>query len=121
MGHLEYACITQYEFDDRTLAHLKIVIGMKLRRQESFFVSWYIPADMGGGRVSIWISPTTPLAFRFSGSRSPNINPVWVEALGRQSHTARGLVVIPEEEAKEYAENDPGEESAPQEVFVWEY
>ncbi len=28
------------DFDDRTLAHLQVVIGTKLRRRESFLLSW---------------------------------------------------------------------------------
>lgn len=98
MGYLIYAGTHEYEFEDRTLAHLKVAITMKLRRQESFLMSWVNPADRGGGRVSIWLTPTIPLIFRFSGSRSPQLNRVWLEVLNEHSNTPRGLIVVPESE-----------------------
>jgi hypothetical protein len=39
MGFLTYGGVQEYEFDDRTLAHLKVAITIKLRRQESFLMS----------------------------------------------------------------------------------
>ena len=38
---------------DRALAHLKIVIATKLRRSESFTVSWQHPEDSPQGRTTI--------------------------------------------------------------------
>ena len=35
------------EVDDRTLAHLKVVIALKLRRNESFTLSWRHPDATG--------------------------------------------------------------------------
>ncbi len=103
MGHLAYAGIAEYEFDDRALAHLKVAVGMKLRRQESFFISWSNPADLGSGRFSLWVSPSTPLAFRFAGSRTPELNRVWIDVLSMLSHTPRGLIMISESEAELHA------------------
>jgi hypothetical protein len=40
MGKLAYDRSLTIDFDDRTLAHLQIVIGMKMRRGESFYFSW---------------------------------------------------------------------------------
>lgn len=104
MGHLAYAGIAEYEFDDRTLAHLKAAIGLKLRRQESFFISWSIPTDLGSGRNSLWVSPNIPLVFRFSGSRAPELNRVWLDVLNLLSHTPRGLVLVTEAEAEKRAQ-----------------
>ncbi|WP_449278435.1 DUF7882 family protein [Leucobacter sp. GX24907] len=103
MGFLAYGGAQEYEFDDRTLAHLKAAITMKLRRQESFLVSWTNPPAKGAGRISIWLSPGIPLAFRFAGSRPPAIDKVWLSVLHELSNTPRGLVVISEEEAKRHA------------------
>lgn len=103
MGHLAYAGIAEYDFDDRALAHLKVAIGMKLRRQESFFISWSKPAEEGSGRFSLWVSPSTPLAFRFEGSRAPELNRVWIDVLSSLSHTPRGLIMISEVEAEHHA------------------
>lgn len=103
MGLLSYAGIAEYEFEDRVLTHLKVAIGMKLRRQESFFISWSNPSELGSGRYSLWVSPSTPLAFRFSGSRAPELNRVWIDVLSSLSHTPRGLIVISESEADKHA------------------
>lgn len=105
MGFLTYAGSSEYEFEDRTLAHLKVAVGMKLRRQESFFLSWSNSVERGSGRLSLWISPSIPLAFRFAGSRAPDLNPVWIEVLNELSHTPRGLIMIPENEAEAHAKS----------------
>ena len=103
MGYLVYGAAVEYEIEDRTLAHAKVAIGMKLRRQESFFVSWSNPVEKGSGRVSLWVSPNIPLIFRFAGSRAPELNQTWLEVLGELSHTPRGLILISEKEAESYA------------------
>lgn len=43
------------KIDDRVLAHLKVLVGSKLRRNEPFLLSWQEPADEGHGRSSVWI------------------------------------------------------------------
>ncbi|HSP75665.1 MAG TPA: ATP-dependent DNA ligase [Cryobacterium sp.] len=91
------------DFDDRVLAHLKIVILAKVRRGESFAFSWEYTAAAGSGHSSIWIHPTIPLQFNFRGSREPRLNRSWVDELVRLSNTPGGLRVIPE----------PAEASAP--------
>lgn len=96
MGYLTYGGSQEYEFEDRTLAHLKVAISMKLRRQESFLFSWHNPPERGGGRTSIWLNPSIPLTFRFSGSRPPQLNKEWLEALCELSNTAQGLTLLPE-------------------------
>lgn len=103
MGYLVYGAAAEYEFDDRTLAHLKVTIGMKLRRQECFFLSWAQPVEKGSGRLSVWIAPAIPLIFRFNGSRSPELNETWLRILSEMSHSQRGLVVMSESEAERYA------------------
>lgn len=102
MGYLNYGGNQEYEFDDRTLAHLKTAIAMKLRRQESFLMSWNNPVERGGGRMSIWLSPNIPLSFRFSGSRSPVLNKNWIAVLHELSHTPRGLLVVSEQDAEHH-------------------
>lgn len=103
MGFLTYGGTQEYEFDDRTLAHLKVAISMKLRRQESFLMSWVNPPEKGAGRVSIWLSPSIPLAFRFAGSRTPKLDKTWLTVLNDLSHTPRGLIVVSEDEARKHA------------------
>lgn len=100
-----YAGLSEHEFEDRALAHLKVAVGIKLRRQESFFLSWTNPAELGNGRFSVWVSPAIPLVFRFAGSRTPELNPIWLEVLNELSHTPRGLIMISEKEALQHAKN----------------
>ncbi|MBD8466760.1 hypothetical protein IFU30_10820 [Plantibacter sp. CFBP 8798] len=116
MGMLIYGSGDEYEIEDRALAHLKAVIGAKLRRQESFFLSWANDSEHGSGRRSLWLSPSIPLQFRFFGSRPPELNRAWLEVLSDSSHTPRGLQLIPESDVEGYlagngAPRDAGTES----------
>ncbi|GAB3808790.1 hypothetical protein GCM10028798_35410 [Humibacter antri] len=99
MGYLVYNDRAQYRFDDRTLSHLKIAITSKLRLQEGFLLSWRVAPEDGGGRISIWLSPSIQLQFLFNEPAPPPLNPQWLEALARSSHGLRGMVVMAENEA----------------------
>jgi hypothetical protein len=101
VGQLIYDTSTRTTVDDRALAHLEIVMLNKLRRKESFAFSWKYPASEGDGRSTVWIAPSLPLQFRFSGSRPPAINPAWVEVLMDSANTASGLHLLPEPPAGE--------------------
>lgn len=96
MGKLAYDRSLTIDFDDRTLAHLQIVIGMKMRRGESFYFSWKDDQQVGDGRTSIWLHPTIPLVYKYHGSRSPVINPAWIHALEVSANTNAGLQIVPE-------------------------
>ena len=87
---------TTIDFDDRALAHLKVVILAKVRRGESFVFSWEYSAAAGHGHSSIWIHPTIPLQFDFFGNKEPLLNRAWVEELARLSNTPAGLRLTPE-------------------------
>jgi len=50
MGRLVYDQVASVEFDDRLLLHFQIVIGIKLRRRESFYFSWRDEQTVGKGR-----------------------------------------------------------------------
>jgi hypothetical protein len=86
------------DFEDRTLAHLQLVIGAKLRRNEAFFFAWKDDPASGDGRTTIWVHPRIPIAFKFYGSRSPAINGAWVKALMLSANSAQGLQLMPEPE-----------------------
>jgi len=102
MGSLIYGASTEYSFEDRLLAHLKLAIIAKLRVGDSFLLNWSIPASSGSGRISLWMSPAVPLQFHFKGSKAPDVNRIWLEALERSSHSIRGMVVMEEAEAVGY-------------------
>ena len=64
MGTLKYDSTITAEFDDRTLAHLQVVIWSKLRRGEHFAFTFGDEAPPAQ-RTSVWCSPTIPMAFQF--------------------------------------------------------
>jgi hypothetical protein len=96
MGTLLYDSAA-IEFDDRLLLHLQIVIVNKLRRHESFAMSWRDATAAGDGRSAIWISPGIPLRFTFDSHRVPEVNRDWLDQLAESAATPAGLVVCGED------------------------
>lgn len=94
MGSLSYGG-TEYLFEDRLLQHLQVVITTKLRRRESFALSW-IPAIESGTRETIWVDNGLPLRFRYDEPAVPAINRDWLEQLMEGTHRPTGLLVGPE-------------------------
>ncbi|MFJ4044271.1 hypothetical protein ACIPV2_00845 [Microbacterium sp. NPDC089987] len=82
--------------DDRALAHLKIVVATKLRRSESFTLSWKHPEGEPGGRSTLWIHPSIPLRFVFEESEPPQINMKWVEQLMHTANSSGGIMLVDE-------------------------
>ncbi|MDF2920862.1 MAG: hypothetical protein K0S70_5080 [Microbacterium sp.] len=63
MGNLFYATSTEsIEIPDRLLSHIKVVVTTKLRRSESFTLSW-THVDGTPGRSTLWLQPSIPLRF----------------------------------------------------------
>ncbi len=100
MGTLNYGPSVSIPIDDRTLAHLQMVLVAKLRRQESFAFHWTGNGLGSAPRGMIWISPTSQLSLQFDGDQQHSINREWVEQLMQLSHTAAGLRVLPEPETQ---------------------
>ncbi|RWZ64271.1 ATP-dependent DNA ligase [Labedella populi] len=97
MGKLVYGdSDIDIDIDDRSLAHLQIVIGNKLRRGESFFFSWKDDPAVGDGRSAIWLDRAIPLYFKFTGSRAPAINREWIDALNASANSGTGLIFTDE-------------------------
>jgi hypothetical protein len=94
MGRLRYdSTLEPILIDDVTLAHLKIVIGTKLRRQESFMMSW-LPADESGdGRLTAWIHPSIPLVIAFDQPESVPVDPERVARM-MASVNAHGELIV---------------------------
>jgi len=108
MGTLVYGERRVIDFDDRLLAHLQIVISVKLRRRESFYMSWREPATGGSGRVSIWLDPGIPLMFHYESANALTINREWLAALSESANTASGLMITDE---APHLSNRPSEHS----------
>ncbi|GAA1952517.1 ATP-dependent DNA ligase [Microbacterium deminutum] len=95
MGRFIYGTTANsFDIDDRTLAHLRIVIMNKLRRSESFMFD--VAMSDGSGIRSFWLSPSVPIQFQFFGSRSPHINREWVEEMMAAASGPKGLAITPE-------------------------
>lgn len=87
----------ELEIDDRILTHLEIVIVSKLRRHESFLLSWLEDASPGGSRNALWLSAGHPVHFRYSEGRVSQINKDWLRLLEVSSNGSRGLIALGED------------------------
>ncbi|WP_354241833.1 ATP-dependent DNA ligase [Agromyces sp. PvR057] len=103
MGKLIYnSSPREIEIEDRTLAHLRVAILNKLRRSESFSMTWEHGVSNGSGRTTFWIHESIPLQFVFSGNRPPKLNRLWIEQLLLTANSTSGLQYVPEPD-----EDDP--------------
>lgn len=94
MGTLYYgASRTPIRIDDRILAHLKLVVTSKLRRNEPFLISWHDANDVGGGRSSIWLHPACDLHYKFDGGTAAAIDQDLIEQLSIAANAARGIEI----------------------------
>ncbi|HEU0183346.1 MAG TPA: ATP-dependent DNA ligase [Agromyces mariniharenae] len=92
MGTLIYNGGISLAVDDRTMAHLQVVIINKLRRRESFTFTW----DDGAQQTVCWIAPSIAVEFVYSGNRRPALNRAWLELLALSANANTGLVAVPE-------------------------
>lgn len=96
MGQLHYGSPpATYEIDDRTLAHVELVVLAKLRRNESFALT--LDAPKGDGRSTIWVNSSSTLRFEFE-AQSHDINRVWLDELIDSANTTLGMRIVPEPE-----------------------
>ncbi|WP_298041126.1 hypothetical protein [uncultured Microbacterium sp.] len=97
MGSLYYGDSAEpINIEDRALAHLKIVIATKLRRNESFTLSWRHPEGDAVGRSTIWLHPSIPLRFVFEEAEVPEISRTWVESLANSANSSGGVTLVDE-------------------------
>ncbi|WP_243075540.1 ATP-dependent DNA ligase [Microbacterium sp. SS28] len=104
MGRFIYSGGDSVDIEDRTLAHLRIVVMNKLRRSEAFMFD--VEIGDGSGRRSFWINPSVALQFHFFGSRQPRINRAWVEDLMQVASGPSGLTLVPEPPEEQAPETD---------------
>ncbi len=95
MGTIYYGT-TPIRIEDRALAHLKVVISTKLRRGESFTLSWRHPDNEKPGRETIWIHPSIPLRFVFDETEPAQISRAWIEDLANSANSSGGIMLVPE-------------------------
>lgn len=107
MGRIIYnSSPRELEIDDRTLAHLRVAILNKLRRSESFAMTWDHGVENGSGRTTVWLHESIPLQFVFSGSRPPKLNRLWIEQLLLTANSTSGLHWVPEPDEDDPIDDD---------------
>lgn len=96
MGSLHYGASEPITVDDRALAHLKVVVATKLRRNESFTLSWTHPDGEAQGRSTVWLHPSIPLRFVFQSEEPPQLSRRWIEDLAHSASSSGGITLIDE-------------------------
>lgn len=92
MGTLYYGDVaTPIDIEDRALAHVKVVIATKLRRGESFTLSWTHGVDEPGGRSTIWLQPSIPLRFVFDSEQPESLDQNLLKRMANDANSSRGL------------------------------
>lgn len=83
--------------EDRALAHLKVVIATKLRRNESFTLSWAHPEGQPPGRTTIWLHPSIPLRFVFDHPEPVDLRADWITAMANSANSSGGITLLGED------------------------
>lgn len=95
MGKLYYhGSEKPIQIEDLTLAHLKVVIATKLRRNESFTLSWRHPEGEPAGRSTIWLHPSIPLRFVFEAADPPELDQKWITAMATSANSSGGITLV---------------------------
>jgi hypothetical protein len=98
MGSLYYGDDQRpIEIADRLLAHVKVVVATKLRRNESFTLSWRHP-DGESGRSTIWVQPSIPLRFVFDTADAESLDPALLTSLANSANSSGGMSITLEHE-----------------------
>lgn len=94
MGLLYYGSSERaIQIPDRVLAHVKVVIATKLRRGESFTMSWRHPSGETSGRTTIWIQPAIPMRFVFGAVEPEMLDPALLQAYAASANSSGGLSI----------------------------
>lgn len=92
MAQLFYGTATEpIRIDDRLLAHVKVVVATKLRRGESFTLSWVHGPDEPVGRSTIWLQPSIPLRFVFDSEQPESLDQNLLKQMANDANSSRGL------------------------------
>lgn len=93
MGHLYYATSAEpIRVPDRLLSHLKVVVATKLRRSESFTLSW-THVDGTPGRSTLWLQPAIPLRFVFDSAEPETLDASTLKSMADMANSSAGLIV----------------------------
>jgi len=90
---------TSISVDDRTLAHLQVVITTKLRRNEGFLLQWGPSPDSVGGRGAAWIHPSSDLVYDYGGDQETALDPAALDTMMSEASGRHGLRITVQENA----------------------
>ena len=94
MGYLYYGdSAAAIDVPDLLLAHLKVVITTKLRRRESFTLSWRHEAGQSPGRSALWLQESIPLRFVFSCPEPAELRSSVLQDFTRLANSTAGLTI----------------------------
>lgn len=101
---------------DRVLAHVKVVIATKLRRSESFTLSWQHPEGAARGRSTIWIHAAIPLRFVFDTADAEMLDREYLHELALAAGSSGGMKidvqVVEERIVSDHERAQPGRDLA---------
>lgn len=90
MAHLYYGADgAPIKIPEALLAHIKVVITTKLRRGESFMMTWR--HDDGAGRSSIWLQASIPMRFVFDDPEPAELDRELLAHLAESANSNGGL------------------------------
>ncbi|MCC4908059.1 hypothetical protein [Microbacterium sp. cx-59] len=78
---------------DTLLAHVKVVVSTKLRRNEAFTLSWRHSGADVPGRTTLWIQPSIPLRFVFESPEPEVLNSALLKDMAQQANSSSGLTI----------------------------
>lgn len=92
MGHLVYGFASPpIPLDDRILHYIQLVVATKLRRHESFTLTWVHPD--GRGRETLWMQSSIPLRFVFEHAQAENVDMSLLRRLLEAASTSSGITL----------------------------
>lgn len=108
MGSLYYGNVdAPIAMPDRVLAHLAAVATTKLRRSESFVVSFRDADSKDAGRTTLWLQPAIPLRFVYDTPEPLTLNPATLREMADQASSNGGLVLDSDIDIPELPVNRP--------------
>ncbi|MBT2473436.1 hypothetical protein J7E68_02310 [Microbacterium sp. ISL-103] len=96
MGSLYYGGSEPIHIEDRALAHLKVVVATKLRRNERFTLTGKHPEGDSEGRSTVWLQTPNPPRFVFDETETPVLSRRWIEDLAHSASSSGGITLVDE-------------------------
>ncbi|KEP75998.1 von Willebrand factor A [Microbacterium sp. SUBG005] len=93
MGKLFYGSDARpIEIDDRLLQYLQVVLATKLRRGESFTLTW---TDLASehSRTTLWVQPSIAMRFQYSSPEPERLSGAYLRRLADQAAMSSGLML----------------------------